>query len=139
MFVMTRALATRARLRHVYEQGDYVPIQAAGERRSCLFAFARLAAGPVPSRQGSDPTMAITCVPRFVASLTPGAAAPPIGRCAWTDTRIELPPEWAGPKTFREVFTGATLDAEDTGGGHTIPAASLFEQFPVALLVSCST
>jgi (1->4)-alpha-D-glucan 1-alpha-D-glucosylmutase len=137
MFVMTRALATRARLRDIYEQGEYVPIQATGERRDSVLAFARLASGSTRSPQDSGHATAITCVPRFVASLPSGA--PPLGRCAWTDTRIELPPEWAGPKTFREVFTGATLEAEDTGGGHTIDAAALFERFPVALLVSCST
>ena len=119
----------------MYEQGDYVPIQAAGAHRDCLFAFARLAAAPVRSKPASEPAMAITCVPRLVASLTPEGAAPPIGPRAWIDTRIELPPECAGPKTFREVFTGAILDADHTGGVHTIPAATLFEQFPVALLV----
>jgi len=41
--------------------------------------------------------------------LTPDAAAPPIGRGIWGDTRIELPPQLPrGP--YRDAVTGATID-----------------------------
>src|SRR5258706_2600215 len=82
MFVANRALGVRGQQRELYEQGDYVPLQTSGTRRDCLFAFAR--------RAGD--TFAITGVPRLIASLVPDAAAPPLGREVWTDTRIELPP-----------------------------------------------
>jgi (1->4)-alpha-D-glucan 1-alpha-D-glucosylmutase len=129
MFVMTRALAARARLRDVFEEGDYLPIDTAGSRRDSLFAFARCHRNRV----------AITCVPRLIASLIPDGASPPIGPAVWSDTRVQLPAATfassaAVPK-FRDAFTDATIEAERTGDGLTIPAARIFEQFPVALLL----
>jgi (1->4)-alpha-D-glucan 1-alpha-D-glucosylmutase len=125
MFVMTRALAARAAWRGVYEHGGYVGLAAAGPRRDSIFAFARV---------GDE--AAITCVPRLVASLTPDAA-PPIGRAAWDDTRIELPAAVAR-RTFRDAFTGATVEAGETDGQPAIAAATVFQRFPVALLIPCS-
>jgi (1->4)-alpha-D-glucan 1-alpha-D-glucosylmutase len=152
MFVTHRALAARAALREVYEHGDYVPLQIAGGRRDCAFAFARVGAGPRPERagvrsqgdsqtgsapRGSDREIAITCVPRLIASLIPDGNSPPIGRDVWADTLIELPADFAG-RTFRDSFTGAIVAACECRGVGTLPAATLFERFPVALLVSCS-
>ena len=146
MFVAHRALAARAALREVFERGDYVPLQIAGARRDCAFAFARVGARPAgvsppgESRAGSGanaPGVAITCVPRLVGSLMADGAAPPIGRQVWADTRIELPAGIA-ERTFRDTFTGATVAADEDGGVATISAAAMFERFPVALLVPCS-
>jgi (1->4)-alpha-D-glucan 1-alpha-D-glucosylmutase len=128
MFVAHRALATRAALRDVYEQGDYVPLDTDGSNASCVFAFARAGAAA-----------AITCVPRLVASLTPDAA-PPLGPQIWSDTRVHLPPRVTG-RTFRDAFTGATVETDGVNGpdgGRAIAAAALFAQFPVALLLPCS-
>jgi maltooligosyltrehalose synthase len=102
-----------------------VPLPTAGSRRDCLFAFARR----------HDEGVALTCVPRLVAKLTSDAAAPPIGRGVWGDTRIELPPHLPhGP--FRDAVTGATIDTEQDGPVITIPAGAVFDHLPVALLVA---
>ena len=127
MFVIHRALAARAAMRDVYDGGDYLPLETAGGRRDCVFAFARLSAGQV----------AITCVPRLVASLVPDAA-PPLGRSVWADTRIELP-EYLADRSFRNVLTGVCLDPDRTGVAPALPAAAVFDRLPVALLVPCST
>jgi maltooligosyltrehalose synthase len=55
----------------------------------------------------------------------------------WSDTRVELPDRIAG-RQFRDAFTGATIDVEEADGRRTLPAATLFERFPIALLVPCS-
>jgi (1->4)-alpha-D-glucan 1-alpha-D-glucosylmutase len=128
MFVMNRALTARAALRAIYGQGEYLALHAAGPRRECLFAFARADAAAA----------AITCVPRLVTTLTPDLGSPPLGRTVWSDTRIQLPRELPAP-AFRHVFTGATIRPEPSDDGPTIGAATLFEHFPVALLVPCST
>jgi len=127
LFVVHRALAARAAMREVYDRGDYLPLQTTGPRSECLFAFARVAPEGV----------AITCVPRLVASLTPDAAAPPLGRSVWADTRIVLPDPLAG-RTFRNVFTGDCMKPEVAGASQAIAAAALFERFPVAVLAPCS-
>ena len=121
---MHRALAARAGLRDVYQDGAYRALSTTGFRRECLFAFAR----------GGR---AMTLVPRLVTTLTPDAAAPPIGPGVWGDTRVELPDSVPG-RSFREVFTGATIEADEADGARTIAAAAAFEQLPVALLVPCS-
>jgi maltooligosyltrehalose synthase len=112
----------------VYEQGEYVPLPTSGARSDSLFAFARTIPGSA--------AMAITCVPRLVASLTPDGA-PPIGRDVWIDTRVQLPAALPAPARWRDVFTGAIVNVESADSG-VISAAAIFERFPVALLVPCS-
>jgi (1->4)-alpha-D-glucan 1-alpha-D-glucosylmutase len=139
MFVTTRALAARREWRDVYERGDYVPLQIAGGRRDCLFAFARVAAGSGANRAASLVT--ITCVPRLIGSLISDATTPPLGHFVWGDTRIEVPPGLAEDLSclrFRDVFTGATIEPQHTGEAVTIAAATLFDRFPLALLVPAS-
>jgi (1->4)-alpha-D-glucan 1-alpha-D-glucosylmutase len=123
LFTTTRALEARGRLRRLFERGEYVALQTAGARRDCLFAFAR--------RDGD--TTAVTCVPRFVASLIPDADTPPFGAAVWSDTHVDLPPD--APPRFRDAFTGATVEVTRGTGGPMLSAASLFERFPIALLI----
>ena len=127
MFATARALGVRAAMRDVFEQGAYVPLQTAGARRDCLFAFARRGAGAT----------AITCVPRLIASLVPDGSGPPIGSAVWSETRIELP-DANGTSVFTDVFTGATIDTQQVAGVTTLPAAAVFERFPIALLTAAS-
>jgi len=122
MFVMARALGARQRLPHAF-QGEYVPMQTAGGRADSVFAFAR--------RDGSE--YAVTCVPRLLASVIPDPDAPPLG-AAWLDTRVILPAD--APTSFRDAFTGATIEAGREGPATALAAATLFEQLPVALLVA---
>jgi len=56
----------------------------------------------------------------------------------WADTRMQLPPELADG-ALRDVFTGATIEVERANGASALSAAAVFERFPVALLVPCST
>ena len=128
LFVIRQALSARARWRDLYELGEYVPLQATGPRRDCLFAFARRHAGQT----------VITCVPRMVASLVPDAGAPPVGRAVWADTAIEVPPDsrTGRPPVFADALTGGTIVTEERGGGYTIPAAAALELFPIALLAA---
>ena len=138
MFVTARALAVRARLRAVYERGEYVPLQIAGGRRDCVFAFARVGSEP-GARAGSDRVVTITAVPRLIGSLISDAMTPPLGQAVWADTRIELPRSLASPhgrshRRFRDIFTGAIVEPQSTGDALAIAAATLFDRFPVALL-----
>jgi (1->4)-alpha-D-glucan 1-alpha-D-glucosylmutase len=142
MFVTARALEARARMREVYAQGDYVPLHTTGAHRDGVFAFARVRAGVTRWRTDAG-AVAITVVPRLIASLIPDAATPPIGRAVWSDTRIHLPALADGHDTgdvrvFRDAFTGATIAADAADDGLSIAAATAFEHFPVALLMPCT-
>jgi (1->4)-alpha-D-glucan 1-alpha-D-glucosylmutase len=116
IFVATRALAARALLRDVYQQGDYTPLRPTGWRSDCLFAFAR--------------GRAITCVPRMIATLSPDGD-PPLGPSVWGDTALAVAD--GGP--VRDVFTGIVLEPAPSEHGHVLAASAIFERFPVALLV----
>jgi len=72
-------------------------------------------------------------VPRLLASVVPETAAPPLG-AVWLDTHVMLPADT--PTSFRDAFTGATIEAGQGGSATTLAAATLFEQLPVALLVA---
>lgn len=125
LFAIARTLATRARMRGVYERGEYLALAPEGSRAECVFAFARC----------DEHAVALTCVPRLVAALTPEVAAPPIGDAVWGDTRLALPPGLP-PHALRDAFTGATPRIEHAGGVPTIAAAEIFASLPIALLVS---
>ena len=128
LFVVARGLAARAGRRSVFERGEYVPLQPAGGRRESVFAFAR--------RDHTD--VVIACVPRLVASLSPHSHEPPVGRTVWGDTRIELPDASEYSQPFRNAFTDAVVEPDVVDGQRSLPAAQVFERFPVALLVGSS-
>jgi (1->4)-alpha-D-glucan 1-alpha-D-glucosylmutase len=119
----TRALHARAAMREVYERGDYVPLRIVGDRHDSVFAFARRYGGQI----------AVTCVPRLVSTLLGDRNEPPINTATWGDTSVELPPEW-GALRLRHVFTDSVLDVED--GSPRLAAATIFERYPVALLIT---
>jgi (1->4)-alpha-D-glucan 1-alpha-D-glucosylmutase len=129
MYVMTKALSVRLDRRELFEQGDYVPLRPIGTRRDSIFAFARW--------QGADHV--ITCVPRLIGSLIPDATSPPTGSDVWGDTKIELPDERPRSGAYLNVFTGARMEPELIDGRATLPASVVFDRFPTALLVPCST
>jgi (1->4)-alpha-D-glucan 1-alpha-D-glucosylmutase len=124
LMTMVRALEARARMRSAFEQGDYLPLDTTGVGRTNLFAFARVL----------DSAAAIVCVPRLVAGLVPKADRPPLGRDVWCDTAVDLRPLGASlsrTPALRDVFTGAVLRASND----MLEAATVFERFPVALLL----
>jgi (1->4)-alpha-D-glucan 1-alpha-D-glucosylmutase len=127
LFATTRALAARARLRELFERGDYVPLETAGARRECLFAFARR----------HEQTAAIVCVPRLVASLLPEGGAP-LG-AVWGDSRIELPDDAIRAGRFRDIFSGTIVEPRPVDGRPALDASALLSRFPIALLEPCST
>jgi (1->4)-alpha-D-glucan 1-alpha-D-glucosylmutase len=126
MFVTAKALRARARLREVFEEGEYIPLESSGAQRQSLFAFARVLAGTA--------RVAIACVPRLIASLIPGAGGPPVGATVWGDTQLLLPP--LPHISYTNVFTGASIEPTWSGNAATIAARTLFDRFPVALLVA---
>jgi (1->4)-alpha-D-glucan 1-alpha-D-glucosylmutase len=127
MFVTTDALHYRQNNRDLFERGEYLPLQPAGERDRHVVSFAR---------KIGDKT-AIVIATRFFIRLTPGA---PIGREAWGDTAILTGDELAG--CYRDVFTGRSVharkrpDGNEDGNevGYELPVAEALAHLPVALL-----
>jgi (1->4)-alpha-D-glucan 1-alpha-D-glucosylmutase len=124
LFATMTMLRFRQAEREIFEQGGYRALDAHGSRAEHLFAFARTHGG----RQ------VVIAVPRLVATLTGDADLPPVGERVWNDTRIELTGLPAA-RGYRHVITGRCVPVT-TGGAPALRAADVFEQFPIAMLVS---
>ncbi|OGW60094.1 MAG: 4-alpha-glucanotransferase [Nitrospirae bacterium RBG_16_64_22] len=118
-YVIWKTLGFRKARPDLFGDGDYVPLDATGERAAHVCAFAR--------RLGNS--QAIVIAPRLFASLTQ-AADPPVGPAVWNDTEIGLPEGSNG--TYRNVFTGETV----TPDGGRVPLSSALASFPLALLAN---
>ncbi len=113
LLLLRTALHLRRSMRRLFDDGDYRPLEADGPLASRVFAFVR----------GTTERALMCAVPRLV--LGPLEAGG--GKIRW-EGALALP---AGlPARWRDAVTGETRE------GPSIPLASLFEDFPVALLVS---
>ncbi|MBP2230544.1 (1-_4)-alpha-D-glucan 1-alpha-D-glucosylmutase [Azospirillum agricola] len=101
-------LALRAEKPDLFAAGDYVPLEATGDKAEHVVAFARKA--------GNDAV--VVAVPRLVGAL---GEEPD-----WSNTAIPLP----RGACWHNVLTGRAVE-----GGDAVKAATLFDGFPVALLV----
>ncbi len=119
LYVLMIALNYRRDHRAVFDEGDYVPLYAEGERAAHVCAFAR----------SLDGHAIVTVVPRLIVGLTDGVERLPCGAAVWGDTRLMLPEALAG-RTLRNLLTGETLTMEGDG----IALANVFQHIPAALL-----
>ena len=119
LFVTAAMLRLRQRQPNLFLQGDYIPLDAMGERADHAVAFAR----------HFEKDAIVVIVPRLIASL-PGANPWATGRFNWTDTTVALPDEWANA-SFTNLFTGESARAEHG----RLALAGIFRLCPVAVLV----
>ncbi|HBG07000.1 MAG: malto-oligosyltrehalose synthase [Geobacteraceae bacterium GWC2_58_44] len=122
LYLIFRVLNYRRENRDLFDQGDYLPLEAQGARSRHLCAFARRVSG-----RGF-----IAVAPRLVATLAPEPDISPLGEQAWLDTFLVLP-EGAGSR-FRNVISDEEIDTVERAGRRGIPLALLFAAVPVALL-----
>jgi (1->4)-alpha-D-glucan 1-alpha-D-glucosylmutase len=125
MFTTHRALQIRREHREVFEQGDYVPLNASGFGQKHLCAFLRRWKG----------NAVIVAAPRLVAGLTAGREIAPIAEAIWGDTFLLLPDMQEG-QIFKNAFTKETVAVVERQGKRGFLVSQLFSQFPVALLNS---
>jgi (1->4)-alpha-D-glucan 1-alpha-D-glucosylmutase len=103
----------------LFAEGDYLPLEATGDKEEHVIAFAR--------RHGSQELIAV--VPRLCLLLAGGAELPPLGDI-WGDTALQV--SHATPATrYRNLFTGDEL----TPIGGRLALSEILQRFPVALLV----
>lgn len=124
LLTMARALRLRRSCRPVFDDGDYVPLQASGARAEHVFAFARRSAAG----------LAITCVPRLVAALVPAQQPDDLSQLtgtAWAGTRLELPAAW-GITRLRDALTDCRVDTVSS----SLPLNAVFRDLPHSLLTT---
>src|SRR6185369_16263808 len=76
LYLIFRVLNYRRDHRELFDEGDYLPLEAQGARARNLCAFARRSGGKT----------LLVAVPRLLATLMPEPGQLPLGREAWLDT-----------------------------------------------------
>lgn len=120
LWVTWRCLTLRRERPALFEQGEYVPLQATGAKAAHVVAFAR--------RLGEE--VAIVIAGRLFAGLGAAVGELPLGTAIWGDTAVDLSPLGA-PRTMSERLSGTTGEI-----GATLPLAVAWNGFPGALWVS---
>jgi (1->4)-alpha-D-glucan 1-alpha-D-glucosylmutase len=118
LFVSALGMRLRRRRPALFLDGDYRPLVTRGPAADHVIAFERA--------HGRDSL--IVLAPRLTASLAT-ASGVPLGREAWRSTSVDLPTR--RPSTFRELLTGARLEA--IGG---LSVSDVFAVCPVAILLA---
>jgi len=119
LYLIWKVLNLRKQRPELFQSGEYIPLEIAGERGKHLFTFARR----------HEAETLIVAVPRLCAQLVGGEPRMPFGEEIWQDTKIEIPDH----ARFRNLLTCESLAADKHGAFF---AKHLFQNFPVALLVS---
>ena len=121
LYVTYKALNFRREHRGLFLEGEYLPLFSAGARKNNIVAFSRCKADQ----------WVVVAVPRLVAKM---AAPGPLGKRAWGESLLAIPPE--APRSWTNIFTGETLEAAHTSEMGSLPLNRVFSRFPVALLSS---
>ncbi len=115
LFTIYQLLQSRRQHPLLFEEGDYAPLAAQGEKAAHVVAFMR--------RHAEEAAVAV--VPRFCVSLVEEGALP-LGPGVWKDTRLE----GVGAGAWQDALTGRVIET-----GETLSLAEALACFPVALLV----
>jgi (1->4)-alpha-D-glucan 1-alpha-D-glucosylmutase len=123
LFLIWRALNFRKRQPELFEQGNYAPVSALGEKREHVCAFMRTL----------SEKKIVVVVPRLVFGLTQGVELAPMGAEVWRDTVLVLPLALRGC-VFRNVLTDKTVAGVERDGSLVLEVGEALKTFPVALL-----
>lgn len=118
LFLMYRALSACGHYHALFERGEYIPLQVAGEHKNSIIAYA----------WQQKPLWAVIVCPRFLSRMVTEDTLP-LGPQVWKDTQILLPEE--SPDQWQDQLTGAQIN-----GKGSLTVSRVLEQFPVSLLIS---
>lgn len=121
LYTTNEALRFRRDHRELFEQGSYLGLAAGGNRARHIVAFSRATA--------NQTLVAVTG--RFFFKLC-NSHSKPIGEI-WGNTSVALPKK-TKHMSYRDVFTGEGINAEQRDDGVFLPVSQLFSHWPVALL-----
>jgi (1->4)-alpha-D-glucan 1-alpha-D-glucosylmutase len=122
LYLIRKALSFRLVHKELFAGGDYSPLEAVGERKDRIVAFAR----------HRRKEWVIVAVPRLVAGLLrrQNSLSP---KDKWPALKIALPRDCPG--RWRNVLTNGTVSAKQIAAGQRVLFLSgMLERFPCALL-----
>ena len=117
LYLVYRALKTRAANPSVFQYGEYLPLTVEGARKESVIAFAR----------SFGRNWYVTVAPRFLSAFVPEGRLP-LGRDLWSDTRLRLPGN--GPQRWTDALSGSELEVESGA----LLLGDILVRFPTALL-----
>ncbi|MBY0527290.1 MAG: malto-oligosyltrehalose synthase [Gemmataceae bacterium] len=123
LFLTASALRLRRRLPLVFQQGDYLPLEAEGERADHVVAVAR--------RHEAQRVVAVA--PRLIAHIVSQAQPLPIGAEVWQSTWLNLPADFSAG-AYRNVLTGVAVQTAERQGRIGFAVADVLRACPVAML-----
>jgi len=125
LYLLWTALNHRKAHASLYECGAYRALEADGDRRGNLVAFAR-------HREGRS---VLTIAPRIVAGAMGGEGAnSPVGSEVWATTRLGLP-DADGPRRWRNLLTDEVVEITVEQDRPGLAVAEVFRTIPFGLLV----
>jgi (1->4)-alpha-D-glucan 1-alpha-D-glucosylmutase len=117
LFLIYRALKTRATLPSVFQYGEYLPLGSEGPHKDNVFAFART----------FGKNWCVSVVPRLLAGFVPEGRMP-LGKEHWADTRLKIPGD--APVRWVDAISGEELQVESGA----LAVGEILSRFPVAML-----
>ncbi|MDB5105262.1 MAG: malto-oligosyltrehalose synthase [Fibrobacteres bacterium] len=117
LFLIYRALKTRASLPSVFQYGEYLPMGTEGTRKDSVVAFART----------FGKHWCVSVMPRLLAGFVPEGRMP-LGREIWGDTRIKIPGD--APVRWVDAISGEELQVE----AGSLAVGDILARFPAAML-----
>ena len=122
LFLMQTAIRFRSQNSSLFQEGDFVPLQPAGDCSHNVVSFLR--------RQGGK--QVLLAVPRWLSQLAEKSSSRL--EADWKNTVLLLPPD--SPSSWKNIITNETLAASNQAGKKSLRLDSLLRSFPVALLSS---
>jgi (1->4)-alpha-D-glucan 1-alpha-D-glucosylmutase len=125
LYLIQTALCYRRENATLFQEGEFLPLQATGAHSQHVVPFLR--------RHNGKEVLAV--VPRWLSQLAESPAKSGVAP-DWQDTEIKLPP--ASPSSWNNVLTGETILSQEQSGEYSIRVNALFRNFPVAFLDSAT-
>ena len=123
LYLTWKTLSTRNANASLFQRGEYIPLDAMGEKANNVISFARRLGGRT----------VIVVAPRFCAKLLGEKHQTICEPSIWGDTSIALPGSDAS--CYHNVFTGECIPAIG-GESQRLSIGSVLQYFAVALLLS---
>jgi (1->4)-alpha-D-glucan 1-alpha-D-glucosylmutase len=125
LYITWRALCCRRTRTGLFSTGSYEPVNVAGAKRDHVFSFLR--------QKGE--TRVLVAVSRFFTSLAESGGDLIVKPDTWQDTAMVLPSADSS-LTFCNLFTGASVMPTPGSSEARLPAAKVFADLPVAVLLA---
>jgi (1->4)-alpha-D-glucan 1-alpha-D-glucosylmutase len=123
LYLTAAGLRLRRKAAKLFLEGEYIPLQADGERKDNLIAFARI----------ERSRALLVLVPRLVAGLVGPGEELPLGTRTWGNTTVQLPRELAHSK-WTDAFTGEVFNENVLSPNKPPFVGEIMKVCPVTLL-----